>query len=81
MIAMDRIERSIHNVISDRIEAYSVIELTEIHDKLELRLTEQKLRIDFYREKIAKVEEEIARYRVERKKEETSGKEGNESAA
>jgi uncharacterized small protein (DUF1192 family) len=78
---MDRIERSIHNVISDRIEAYSVIELTEIHDKLELRLTEQKLRIDFYREKIAKVEEEIARYRVERKKEETSGKEGNESAA
>lgn len=28
---MDRIERSIHNVISDRIEAYSVIELTEIH--------------------------------------------------
>ena len=32
MIAMDRIERSIHNVISDRIEAYSVIELTEIHD-------------------------------------------------
>ncbi|MGI6642260.1 MAG: hypothetical protein ACOX48_12355 [Limnochordia bacterium] len=32
MIAMDRIERSIHNVISDRIEAYSVIELTEIHE-------------------------------------------------
>jgi hypothetical protein len=31
VIAMDRIERSIHNVISDRIEAYSVIELTEIH--------------------------------------------------
>ena len=38
-------------------------------DKLELKLAEQKLRIEFYREKIAKVEEEIARYRVERKKE------------
>jgi len=50
-------------------------------DKLELKLAEQKLRIEFYREKIAKVEEEIARYRVERKKEEISGKEGNESAA
>ena len=50
-------------------------------DKLELKLAEQKLRIEFYREKISKVEEEIARYRVERKKEETSGKEGNESAA
>lgn len=50
-------------------------------DKLELKLAEQKLRIEFYREKIAKVEEEIARYRVERKKEEPSGKEGNESAA
>jgi len=50
-------------------------------DKLELKLAEQKLRIDFYREKISKVEEEIARYRVERKKEETSRKEGNESAA
>ena len=50
-------------------------------DKLELKLAEQKLRIEFYREKIAKVEEEIARYRVERKKEENSGKEGNESAA
>ena len=49
-------------------------------DKLELKLAEQKLRIEFYREKIAKVEEEIARYRVERKKEEASGKE-NESAA
>jgi hypothetical protein len=50
-------------------------------DKLELKLAEQKLRIEFYREKIAKVEEEIARYKVERKKEETSGKEENESAA
>jgi hypothetical protein len=50
-------------------------------DKLELKLAEQKLRIEFYREKIAKVEEEIARYRVERKKEKASGKEGNESAA
>ena len=49
-------------------------------DKLELKLAEQKLRIEFYREKIAKVEEEIARYRVERKKEEASGKE-NVSAA
>jgi len=37
-------------------------------DKLELKLAEQKLRIEFYREKISKVEEEIARYRVERKK-------------
>jgi hypothetical protein len=50
-------------------------------DKLELKLAEQKLRIEFYREKIAKAEEEIARYKVERKKEEASGKEGNESAA
>jgi len=50
-------------------------------DKLELKLAEQKLRIEFYREKIAKVEEEIARYRVERKKEKASRKEGNESAA
>jgi len=50
-------------------------------DKLELKLAEQKLRIEFYRDKISKVEEEIARYRVERKKEESSGKEGNESAA
>ena len=48
-------------------------------DKLELKLAEQKLRIEFYREKIAKVEEEIARYRGERKKEEASEKEGNES--
>ena len=50
-------------------------------DKLELKLAEQKLRIEFYREKIAKAEEEIARYKVERKKEEASGKEENESAA
>jgi hypothetical protein len=53
-------------------------------DKLELKLSEQKLRIEFYGKKIAEVEEEIARYKVERKKEEqkeeTSGKE-NESAA
>ena len=54
-------------------------------DKLELKLAEQKLRIEFYGKKIAEVEEEIARYKVERKKEEqkeeTSGKEENESAA
>jgi len=54
-------------------------------DKLELKLSEQKLRIEFYGKKIAEVEEEIARYKVERKKEEqkeeTSGKEENESAA
>jgi len=54
-------------------------------DKLELKLSEQKLRIEFYGKKISKVEEEIARYKVERKKEEqreeTLGKEGNESAA
>lgn len=50
-------------------------------DKLELKLAEQKLRIEFYREKIAKAEEEIARYKVERKKEEALGKEENESAA
>ena len=50
-------------------------------DKLELKLAEQKQRIEFYREKIAKGEEEIARYSVERKKEEASVKEGNESAA
>jgi len=50
-------------------------------DKLELKLAEQKLRIEFYRDKIAKVEEEIARYKMERKKEHALGKEGNESAA
>jgi len=54
-------------------------------DKLELKLSEQKLRIEFYGKKIAEVEEEIARYKVKRKKEEqkeeTSGKEENESAA
>lgn len=50
-------------------------------DKLELKLAEQKLRIEFYAKKIAEVEEEIARYKIERKKEETSGKEENESAA
>ena len=54
-------------------------------DKLELKISEQKLRIEFYGKKIAEVEEEIARYKVERKKEEqkeeTSGKEENESAA
>jgi hypothetical protein len=54
-------------------------------DKLELKLSEQKLRIEFYGKKIAEVEEEIARYKVERKKEEqkeeTSGKKENESAA
>jgi len=50
-------------------------------DKLELKLAEQKLRIEFYRDKIAKMEEEIARYKMERKKEETLGKEENESAA
>jgi len=50
-------------------------------DKLELKLAEQKLRIEFYRGKIAKVEEEIARYRVERKKVDALGKEENESAA
>jgi len=38
-------------------------------DKLELKLAEQKLRIEFYGKKIAEVEEEIARYKVERKKE------------
>ena len=38
-------------------------------DKLELKLSEQKLRIEFYGKKIAEVEEEIARYKVERKKE------------
>lgn len=52
-----------------------------IIDKLELKLAEQKLRIEFYGKKIAEVEEEIARYKVERKKVETSGKEENESAA
>ena|GEM_PF-5202150 len=31
MIAMNRNERSVYSVFSDRIEAYSVIELTEIH--------------------------------------------------
>lgn len=50
-------------------------------DKLELKLAEQKLRIEFYRDKIAKVEEEIARYKMERKKEHALGKEENESAA
>lgn len=54
-------------------------------DKLELKLSEQKLRIEFYGKKIAEVEEQIARYKVERKKEEqkedASGKEENESAA
>ena len=50
-------------------------------DKLELKLAEQKLRIEFYRDKIAKVEGEIARYKMERKKEHALGKEGNESAA
>lgn len=54
-------------------------------DKLELKLSEQKLRIEFYGKKIAEVEEQIARYKVERKKEEqkeeTSRKEENESAA
>lgn len=38
-------------------------------DKLELKLAEQKLRIEFYGKKIAEVEEQIARYKVERKKE------------
>jgi putative transposase len=38
LIAMNRNERSVYSVFSDRIEAYSVIELTEIHvDKLILR--------------------------------------------
>ncbi len=31
LIAMNRNERSVYSVFSDRIEAYSVIELTEIH--------------------------------------------------
>ena len=38
-------------------------------DKLELKLAEQKLRIEFYGKKIAEVEEQIARHKVERKKE------------
>lgn len=38
-------------------------------DKLELKLAEQKLRIEFYGRKIAEVEEQVARYKVERKKE------------
>ena len=38
-------------------------------DKLELKLAEQKLRIEFYSKKIAEVEEQVARYKVERKKE------------
>ncbi len=33
LIAMNRNERSVYSVFSDRIEAYSVIELTEIHAK------------------------------------------------
>jgi hypothetical protein len=32
LIAMNRNERSVYSVFSDRIEAYSVIELTEIHE-------------------------------------------------
>lgn len=31
LIAMNRNERSVYSVFTDRIEAYSVIELTEIH--------------------------------------------------
>lgn len=38
-------------------------------DRLELKLREQDLRINFYKEKLAKVEEEIIRYKLERKKE------------
>jgi hypothetical protein len=36
-------------------------------DRLELKLREQDLRINFYKEKLAKVEEEIIRYKLERK--------------
>lgn len=35
LIAMNRNERSVYSVFTDRIEAYSVIELTEIHDEYE----------------------------------------------
>ncbi len=38
-------------------------------DKLELKLKEQDLRINFYKEKLANVEEEIIRYKLEKKKE------------
>ncbi len=55
-------------------------------DKLELKLAEQKLRIEFYGKKIAEVEEQIARYKVERKKENlqderTTGDREKENAA
>ncbi|CAM3621255.1 hypothetical protein AB1399_00780 [Hydrogenibacillus schlegelii] len=38
-------------------------------DRLELKLREADLRITFYKERLAKVEEEIIRYKLERKKE------------
>jgi len=36
-------------------------------DRLELKLREQELRITFYKEKLAAVEEEIIRYKLEKK--------------
>ena len=58
MIAMNRNERSVYSVFTDRIEAYSVIELTEIHV---LKLANSK-------EDYNDIADEIYRLREERHK-------------
>jgi hypothetical protein len=45
------------------------IDQTEV-DRLELKLREADLRINFYKEKLIKVEEEIIRYKLEKKQKE-----------
>lgn len=45
------------------------IDQTEI-DRLELKLREADLRINFYKEKLIQVEEEIIRYKLEKKQKE-----------
>src|SRR5690554_8209569 len=69
LIAMNRNERSVYSVFTDRIEAYSVIELTEIHV---LKLANSK-------EDYNEIADEIYRLREERHKAlaEEAGKKGS----